>query len=195
MTSSSHITTGSNISAARPARPATASGQIQEGGNPFEGPRSRPYPNPAQKQPFGHTLFAQSRERAGLQAVPPAFGQHVQSLHQSAWACVSGRAPIAAFANGSAAATIQRPARRPRSCRCSSANRISRLATTREVIRINLDSSGKRATGVTFVDTSGEEWEQPADLVMLSAYCDLQRPAAAAVRNRQALRSRRQHRA
>ena len=27
-------------------------GQIQEGGNPFEGPRSRPYPNPAQAQPF-----------------------------------------------------------------------------------------------------------------------------------------------
>ena len=39
-----------------------------------------------------------------------------------------------------------------------------------EVTRINLDGSGKRATGVTFVDTSGEEWEQPADLVILSAY-------------------------
>ena len=36
--------------------------------------------------------------------------------------------------------------------------------------RINLDASGKRATGVTFVDTSGEEWEQPADLVILSAF-------------------------
>ena len=39
-----------------------------------------------------------------------------------------------------------------------------------EVTRINVDGSGKRATGVTFVDTSGEEWEQPADLVILSAY-------------------------
>ncbi len=39
-----------------------------------------------------------------------------------------------------------------------------------EVTRINLDSSGKRATGVTFVDTDGNEWEQPADLVILSAY-------------------------
>src|SRR5215471_11981523 len=34
-------------------------GQIQEGGNPFEGARSRPYPNPAQEQPFAHTLFAE----------------------------------------------------------------------------------------------------------------------------------------
>ena len=39
-----------------------------------------------------------------------------------------------------------------------------------EVTRINLDGSGKRATGVTFVDSSGEEWEQPADLVILAAF-------------------------
>ena len=43
-------------------------------------------------------------------------------------------------------------------------------ATIREVTSINTDASGKRATGVTFVDTSGNEWEQPADLVILSAF-------------------------
>src|SRR5450755_4192474 len=32
-------------------------GQIMEGGNPFEGPRSRDYPTKAQAQPFSHTLF------------------------------------------------------------------------------------------------------------------------------------------
>jgi gluconate 2-dehydrogenase alpha chain len=39
-----------------------------------------------------------------------------------------------------------------------------------EVTRINTDASGRRATGVTFVDASGDEWEQPADLVILSAF-------------------------
>ena len=39
------------------------------------------------------------------------------------------------------------------------------LRDNSEVTRINLDPSGKRATGVTFVDTSGNEWEQPAELV------------------------------
>ena len=39
-----------------------------------------------------------------------------------------------------------------------------------EVVKINTDRSGKHATGVTFVDTSGKEWEQPADLVILSAF-------------------------
>lgn len=36
--------------------------------------------------------------------------------------------------------------------------------------KINTDRSGTRATGVTFVDSSGVEWEQPADLVILSAF-------------------------
>jgi gluconate 2-dehydrogenase alpha chain len=39
-----------------------------------------------------------------------------------------------------------------------------------EVKQINLDSTRKHATGVTYVDTSGEEWEQPADLVILCAF-------------------------
>jgi hypothetical protein len=39
-----------------------------------------------------------------------------------------------------------------------------------EVSRINLDGTKKRATGVTYVDSSGEEWEQPADLVLLCAF-------------------------
>ena len=39
---------------------------------------------------------------------------------------------------------------------------------------------------------SGEEWEQPADLVILSRLHDVQRAAAAALEDRHALRSRRQ---
>src|SRR5206468_4025340 len=42
--------------------------------------------------------------------------------------------------------------------------------TNCEVTRINLDSTGKRATGVTYVDSSGQEWEQPGALVLLCAF-------------------------
>jgi gluconate 2-dehydrogenase alpha chain len=38
------------------------------------------------------------------------------------------------------------------------------------VLKINLDKSGKRATGVTYVDASDQEWEQPAELVLLCAF-------------------------
>ena len=58
-TRSSTASTSSNISAAFRARPAIIKGQIQPGGNPFESPRSREYPNPPMKMSYAPTLFAQ----------------------------------------------------------------------------------------------------------------------------------------
>ena len=39
------------------------------------------------------------------------------------------------------------------------------------VLRVNTDSTGKKATGVTYIDARGNEVEQPASIVVLGAYC------------------------
>ena len=44
------------------------------------------------------------------------------------------------------------------------------VRTDSEVLRIELDASKKHARGVTYVNTSGEEFFQPADMVLLCAY-------------------------
>jgi gluconate 2-dehydrogenase alpha chain len=44
------------------------------------------------------------------------------------------------------------------------------LRTHARVTKVNLDSTGKRATGVTYVDAQGREFEQPAELVLLMSY-------------------------
>ncbi len=44
------------------------------------------------------------------------------------------------------------------------------LKTQSEVLRINLDNTGKRAVSVTYVDPQGEEYEQPAELIVLGAF-------------------------
>src|SRR5919204_153134 len=49
-------------------------GKIIEGGNPFEGPRSRPYPNPPQDQPFSHTLFGKAARDMGYSPFPQPSG-------------------------------------------------------------------------------------------------------------------------
>src|SRR5580658_3576796 len=54
-------------------------GQIQAGGNPFEGPRSRPYPTPAQKQPFSYTLFAKAASELGYKPFPQPSGNLSQA--------------------------------------------------------------------------------------------------------------------
>jgi gluconate 2-dehydrogenase alpha chain len=44
------------------------------------------------------------------------------------------------------------------------------LRTRSEVLKINLDSTGKRATGVTYIDAQGQEVEQPANMVIVAAF-------------------------
>ena len=39
-----------------------------------------------------------------------------------------------------------------------------------EVLKISLDRSGKRAASVVYVDSSGTEWEQPAELILICAF-------------------------
>ena len=44
------------------------------------------------------------------------------------------------------------------------------LRTECEVLKVNHDAAAKRATGVTYIDAQGEEWEQPAEMVIMCAY-------------------------
>ena len=44
------------------------------------------------------------------------------------------------------------------------------LRTRSRVLKVNLDSTGKKAVSVTYLDARGNEIEQPADLIILSAY-------------------------
>jgi gluconate 2-dehydrogenase alpha chain len=144
-------------------------GEILPGGNPFEGPRSRPYPNPAQPQPFSHTLFAKAASGLGYKPFPQPSGNmslpYTNPLGVRLGPCTyCGFCEWFGCGNYSKASpqTTILPVlvRKP--------NFVAR--DNSEVTRINLDASGQHATGVTFVDTAGEEWEQPADIVLLCAY-------------------------
>ena len=44
------------------------------------------------------------------------------------------------------------------------------MRTNSSVLKVNLDAAKKRAESVTYLDASGREFEQPGDLMILSAY-------------------------
>jgi gluconate 2-dehydrogenase alpha chain len=44
------------------------------------------------------------------------------------------------------------------------------LKTECEVLKVLMDNTGKKATGVLYIDEQGEEWEQPAEIVILCAF-------------------------
>ena len=79
-------------------------------------------------------------------------------------ACSSRPAPIAAFARNTAAAIIPRRAPRLRSCRCCAEEEF-RVAHRVRSPADQYGKTGKRATGVVYIDAQGEEFEQPAEMM------------------------------
>ncbi len=144
-------------------------GKIQEGGNPFEGPRSRPYPTPAQAQPFSHSLFGKAARELGYKPFPQPSG-NLSKAYTNPLGVRLGPCTYCGFCEWFGCGNYSKAS--PQTTILPVLVRKSNFAVqdNSEVTRINTDRSGKRATGVTFVDTAGEEWEQPADLVILSAY-------------------------
>src|SRR5246127_2586446 len=144
-------------------------GAIQEGGNPFEGPRSRPYPTPAQKQPFSHTLFAKAARELGYKPYPQPSG-NLSQAYTNPLGVKLGQCTYCGFCEWFGCANYSKASPQTTILPALLRKPNFEARTECEVTRINLDSSGKRATGVTYVDTSGQEYEQPADLVLLCAF-------------------------
>ena len=93
-------------------------GQVQPGGNPFEGSRSREYPNPPLTMPYSSTLFMKAANgygAASLSRRPPPTCRGLMSIR---WASRWANAPIAAIASVSAAPIIPNPRPDHAFCRC-----------------------------------------------------------------------------
>ena len=144
-------------------------GKIQDGGNPFEGARSRPYPTPAQKQGYGHTLFAEAAKQLGYKPYPQPSGNLSQS-YTNPLGVTLGQCTFCGFCEWFGCANYSKATPQTTILPVLLRNPNFEARTECEVMRINLDNTGKRATGVTYVDSSGEEFEQPADLVLLCAF-------------------------
>ena len=144
-------------------------GQKQAGGNPFEGWRSSEYPTPPLKQGLGATLFAEAARKTGHSPFPqPA--SNLSEAYVNPLGVKLGQCTYCGFCERFGCGNYAKAS--PQTCVLPALLRFPNFSaqTESEVTKINLDSTGKRATGVTYVDTSGEEWEQPADIVLMCAF-------------------------
>ena len=144
-------------------------GRIQAGGNPFEGPRSRPYPTPAQQQPFSHALFGKAAAELGYKPFPQPSG-NLSQAYTNPLNVRMGPCTYCGFCEWFGCGNYSKAS--PQTTLLPVLLRKANFEARDlcEVTRINTDSTGKRATGVTFVDASCNEFEQPAELVILSAF-------------------------
>lgn len=144
-------------------------GQIQPGGNPFEGWRSSEYPTPPMKETLGASLFAEAARKAGHSPFPRPAAT-LSEAYVNPLGIKLGQCTYCGFCERFGCGNYSKAS--PQTCVLPALLRFPNFTaqTESEVTRINLDSVGKRATGVTYVDTSGEEWEQPADIVLVCAF-------------------------
>jgi len=145
-------------------------GQIQKEGNAFEDPRSREYPLPPLLQNHASQLFTKTARELGYHpfirptanASQPYTNPDGMKIGQCQYCGFCERFGCEANAKGSPLITVIPVAMR---------NPNVELRTYSWVTKVLKDSTGKKATGVQYVNTlTGEEMEQPADLVILAGY-------------------------
>jgi gluconate 2-dehydrogenase alpha chain len=144
-------------------------GQKQAGGNPFEGRRSRDYPNPPLEMTYAPTLFAKAAQEVGHQPFPcPAA--NMSRAYTNPLGVQLGQCTYCGFCEKYACGNYSKSSPQTTILPVLMRKDNFTLKTECEVLKVNLDGTGKRATGVVYVDAQGEEWEQAADLVILCAF-------------------------
>ena len=142
-------------------------GRKIEGGNVFEDPRSREYPNPPMKEPYGSSLFRAAAAKLGYHPFPspsanmsrPYVNPEGLTLNTCTFCGFCERFGCEHFAKASPQTAI---------LPVLLADKRFTLRTGCQVLRINWN--GRRASGVTYVDEAGRELEQPAKLVIVGLY-------------------------
>ena len=144
-------------------------GQIQSGGNPFEGPRSREYPNPPMKRNYAMVMFEETTKSLDyhpyIQPSSNCTQPYTNPEGQNFGAC-----DYCGFCERFACEFAAKASPQVAVLPAAFATKNFELRTLAHVTKVNLDKTRKHATGVTYVDASGRELEQPAEMVILCAY-------------------------
>ena len=144
-------------------------GQLQPGGNPFEGARSDQYPTPPLPPVYGAQIFANAAAQLGYKPFPlPAANSSV--AYTNPYGVRLGPCNLCGFCERFGCFMYSKAAPQTTILPVILQRSNLEVRANSYVTRILLDKSGKRATGVRYIDESGSEVEQPASLVILSAF-------------------------
>lgn len=145
-------------------------GQMQEGGNPFEGPRQNEYPNKPMIMSQAGLIFSEAAKKLGWHPFPTPSSNNSAAYTNpegmTLGACqYCGHCEYFGCESNSKAS--------PNICIMPvlQADNRFELRTHAYVKSLLYDRRGRKVTGVTYINrNTGEEMEQPADVVVLACY-------------------------
>lgn len=144
-------------------------GKIVEGGNPFEGPRARDYPNPPLKMPYSAMLFSEAAKGLGLHPFPSPAA-NLSRPYVNPLGVAMGECTYCGFCERFGCANYSKAMPQTTILPVLMRKPNFEARTECEVLKINLRPDGKTAKSVTYVDAAGREFEQPGDIVLLCGY-------------------------
>jgi len=144
-------------------------GGIVEGGNPLEAARSKEYPLPPLPRDYGSELFAQAAAEVGFHPYPTPAA-NASAPYTNPYGVRLGPCNFCGFCENYACYVYAKASPQTTILPVLLKKPNFELRTRARVTKVNLDDSGTRATGVTYIDPQGRETVQSADLVILTAY-------------------------
>jgi len=139
------------------------------GGNPFEDPRSREYPTPPQKEPYGAALFRKAAESLGYHPFPQP-SSNLSERYTNPEGLTMNTCTFCGFCERYGCEHFAKASPQTVLLPVLLNEQKFELRTNCHVLRVNLDGTGKIATGVTYVDPAGQEIEQRARIVIVGAF-------------------------
>ncbi|WP_426690031.1 GMC family oxidoreductase [Rhodanobacter ginsengiterrae] len=144
-------------------------GQKQPGGNPFEGARQRGYPLPPLARSASTTLFDKAAREVGFDSFPcPAA--NASRPYRNPLGVQMGQCTYCGYCEWFGCGNYSKASPQTTILPVLLKKDNFSFRTRCNVTRVNTDGTGKKATGVTYVDVDGNEIEQPAAMVVLCAF-------------------------
>jgi gluconate 2-dehydrogenase alpha chain len=144
-------------------------GQIKPGGNPFEGPRSDEFPTPPLPPIHVARLFERATAELGYKSFPvPSANSSI--AYTNPYGVRLGPCNLCGFCERFGCFLYSKASPQTTILPILADRQNLEVRTNAYVKKILLDRTGKVATGVVYVDENGVEVEQPATLIILSAF-------------------------
>lgn len=144
-------------------------GARQAGGNPFEAPRSAPFPTPPLQMTYGPKLFEQAAASMGLHPFPHPAG-NLSQPYTNPLGAQMGQCTYCGFCEKFGCGNYSKASPQTAMIPYILTKPNFELRTECEVLKIERTTDGKHATGVIYIDSAGGEFFQPAAIVVLTAY-------------------------
>lgn len=144
-------------------------GKIQDGGDPFEGPRANPYPMPALPMTYNGRIFSEAAKSLGLHpfACPAAIAS---ASYVNPYGMQMGPCNFCGHCERYGCLNYSKASPQVNVLAALKQYKNFEYRTKSEVLRIEKSNDGKTVTGVTYINEKGEEIFQPADLVILAGF-------------------------